>query len=78
MRAALIDGNRKWIDPTWAQIDENLTFRGTPTKTGDTSGARVVIDLRLCPMVMEELALIEERDRKGPLIVSPLTRTALF
>ena len=71
--SALIDGNRKWIGPIWALIDGNLIFRETPTKTEDTTGARLVIDLRLCPMIMEELALIPDSERSGPLVVNPTT-----
>lgn len=71
--SAILDSGKKWIGPTWAQIDESLIFRVTPTKTEGTTQARVVIDLRACPMVMEELATIPADDRNGPLIVNPKT-----
>lgn len=69
--SAILDGDHKWIGPTWSQIDENLILRLTPSKTEDTTGARIVLDLRTYPMVMEELAGITER--KGPLIINPRT-----
>jgi len=71
--SAVIDRGLKWIGPTWAQIDDSLILRVTPTKTEDTTQARVVIDLRTCPMVMEELAAIPAGERSGPLIVNPNT-----
>lgn len=49
-------------------------LRWTPTKTEFTTGLPVVIDLAACPMVVEELALIPESERTGPLIVNPKTR----
>jgi integrase len=61
----------KWIGPTWANIDQNLILRFTPTKTENTTAPEIVIDLRACPMVMEELQDIPPAARKGPLIVDP-------
>jgi integrase len=66
----ILDGTSKWIGPMWAQIDENLILRYTPAKTEFTSGAEVVLDLRMLPMVMEELARVPEEARRGPLIVN--------
>lgn len=71
--SAVLGYGEKWIGPTWANVDQNLIFRWTPTKTEDTTGAEIVVDLRACPMVMEELALIPQDDRKGPLIVNAKT-----
>lgn len=71
--SALISGGKKWIGPTWAQVDEHMILRLTPTKTEDTSEANVVLDLRTYPMVMDELASIPIEQRKGPLIVNPRT-----
>jgi hypothetical protein len=59
---------KKWIGPTWANVDENLILRWTPTKTEDTTAPEIVVDLRACPMVMEELEFIAIEARKGPLI----------
>lgn len=70
--SAMIDGKHKWIGPTWAMIDEGLILRITPTKT-ERAGTRVTIDLRSCPMVIEELAGISIEARSGPIIVNPKT-----
>lgn len=69
--SAVIDRGRKWIGPTWATIDESLVMRLVPTKTEDSSAAAVTFDLRLCPMVMEELAHIAPAERTGPLVAVP-------
>jgi integrase len=69
----VIDGTCKWVGPMWSQIDENLILRYTPAKTQFTSGAEVVLDLLMLPMVMEELAKVPEEARRGPLIVNPCT-----
>jgi hypothetical protein len=59
---------KKWIGPTWANVDENLILRWTPTKTETTTAPEIVVDLRACPMVMEELEWVPLDARKGPLI----------
>jgi integrase len=69
----VLDGTSKWVGPMWAQIDDNLILRYTPAKTEFTSGAEVVLDLRMLPMVIEELANVPEEARRGPLIVNPRT-----
>lgn len=69
--SAVIDGRKKWIGPLWSQVDDSLILRITPSKTESSSGASVSVDLRLCAMVVEEMAGIE---RKGPLIINPATR----
>lgn len=71
MRPGLVlpDGE-KWIGPTWDYIDEHMILRVKPTKTEDTTEVEGVFDLSVCPMVMEELALIPAEKRVGPLIVS--------
>jgi hypothetical protein len=61
----------KWIGPTWANVDQNLILRFTPTKTETTTAPEIVIDLRACPMVMEEIQNIPPAARKGPLVVDP-------
>lgn len=71
--SAVLGYGEKWIGPTWANVDQNLILRWTPTKTEDTTGAETVVDLRACPMVMDELALIPDAERKGPLIVNAKT-----
>lgn len=71
--SAMIDHRKKWIGPTWANVDEKLILRITPTKTEGTTDARGTYDLTVCPMVMEELASIPPDRRVGPLIVNPNT-----
>jgi hypothetical protein len=66
--SAVIHKGKKWIGPTWANVDENLILRWTPTKTETTTAPEIVIDLRACPMVMEEFERIPPEARKGPLI----------
>ena len=69
--SSVLDRGKKWIGPTWSAIDDSLVMRLVPTKTEGTSAAAVTFDLRLCPMVMEELALIAPAQRTGPLIAAP-------
>jgi len=69
----IIDGTSKWAGPMWAQIDANMIFRYTPSKTRFTSGATVTLDLSMMPMVMEELAKVPVEARRGPLIINPKT-----
>jgi integrase len=63
----------KWIGPTWQQVDAGMVLRVTPSKTEDTSEARVAFDLRECPMIAEEIERIEATRRIGPLIVAEHT-----
>lgn len=71
--SSLIEDGGKWIGLTWGKIDDTLILRWTPGKTEDTTEARVVVDLKLCPMVLEELARIPLELRVGPLVVNPHT-----
>lgn len=64
-------GGKKWIGPTWAAIDADMVLTLTPSKTIRTTGARVHVDLKLCPMVMSEIASLPER--AGPLILNEAT-----
>jgi integrase len=57
----------------WSQIDANMILHYTPAKTRFTSGATVTLDLRVLPMVVEELAKVPAEARRGPLIVNPRT-----
>jgi hypothetical protein len=67
--SAVIYKGKKWIGPTWANVDEHLILRWTPTKTENTTASEIVVDLQACPMVMEELQGVPQSARKGPLIV---------
>jgi hypothetical protein len=71
--SAVLGYGEKWIGPTWQQIDADMVLRVTPGKTHDTSEARVAFDLRECPMVVEEMAMVPPERRVGPLIVSERT-----
>lgn len=76
--SAIISRGRKWIGPMWSGIDEKLLLKIRPTKTEDTTGVEVTFDLSVCPMVMEELALIDESRRQGPLIINHKTGLPYF
>jgi hypothetical protein len=54
----ILDGTSKWVGPMWSQIDDNMILRYAPAKTQFTSGATVVLDLSMMPMVVEELAKV--------------------
>lgn len=62
----IILGGRRWANGlTWADIPDSLEVTKITTKTG----AAVAHDLKLCPLVLEVLALIPPERRIGPLIV---------
>jgi hypothetical protein len=65
--------NQKWLGPTWSAIDDNLVFTLMPSKTENTTRAKIHVRLSRCPMTMEELALIPEEARSGPLVINELT-----
>jgi hypothetical protein len=67
--SAVIARGMKWIGATWANVDANLILRLKPSKTEATTGQEVVVDMRVCPMVMEELEHVPPEARNGPLIV---------
>lgn len=71
--SAIIHRGKKWIGPTWANVDKNLILRWTPTKTEDTTAEEIVIDLRACPMVMEEIELALDGVLSGPLVIDKHT-----
>ena len=71
--SVVVSPTSKWIGPMWSQIDEHGVLRLTPGKTEDSSALRVLIPLRECPMVVEELAIVPQSARSGPLIVNPKT-----
>jgi hypothetical protein len=56
--SAVLSYGEKWIGPTWSDIGADGVLRITPTKTQDTSEARIVADLTVCPMVVEEIVKI--------------------
>jgi len=67
----VIDGNDKWLRGiTWQEIDKNLILRHVTSK----KQKEVVIDLRLAPMVMEELQQFQELPSSGPVLVCEITQ----
>ena len=71
---SVVDGGRKWAGLEWRHIGEDGLLRYTPSKTRGSSGAEVLIDLSLCPMVLQEIARVPVEARAGPLIVCERTR----
>lgn len=64
---------RKWVGLSWSHVDRDLILTLTPHKTEDSSGATVVVDLKLCPMVLEELPHVPADKHAGPMIVDERT-----
>lgn len=61
----LLNGNR-WVNGlTWADIPPSMVIKKDTTKTGAT----VVADLKLCPLVLRVLSLVPSDKRLGPLII---------
>lgn len=69
----VVHGQSKWAGLEWRHVGEDLVLRYVPSKTRASSGAEVVIDLRLCPMVLEELARVPAAARSGPVVVNEAT-----
>jgi hypothetical protein len=69
----ITEGNTKWIGPRWSDIDDDMVLSIKPSKTEDTTEIEITYDLSVCPMVAEELALIPEAKRTGPLVLNPNT-----
>lgn len=69
----ILHGQRKWIGPTWSNIDKNMILHIVPTKTEDTTEAEGHYDLKVCPMVMAEISCIQLEQRTGPLIIHEAT-----
>ncbi|QIB35802.1 tyrosine-type recombinase/integrase [Ancylobacter pratisalsi] len=72
--SARIAGRHKWVGPQWSDIDQNMILRWKPTKTSNTTGVEIEVDLSVCRMVAEEMALVPQEQRVGPLIVDPKGR----
>jgi hypothetical protein len=71
--SSVLGYGKKWIGPHWSVIDDQLMMNIQPTKTENTTAVEVSFDLSICPMVMEELALIPPAERKGPIIIHERT-----
>lgn len=66
----VLAGNDKWLcGLRWSEIDQNLILRHTTSKRGK----EIEVNLRLAPMVMEELALLADRPASGPVVISEIT-----
>lgn len=66
----VIQGNEKWLKGLrWEEIDENLILRHLTWKRKKP----VAVDLKLLPMVMDELNRLGAIPAKGPVIVSEMT-----
>jgi hypothetical protein len=62
----IVLNHARWVKGlTWADIPECMEVRKVTTKTG----AIVVSDLKLCPLVLDVLRLIPTEKRVGPLII---------
>lgn len=63
-------GHRKWARGIrWSEIDEHLILTHITSKRNK----EIVVDLKLAPMVMEELAKLGPRPSSGPVIVREAT-----
>jgi len=61
----VLKGNR-WVNGlTWADMPATMILSKATTKTG----AIVVADLKLCPLVMQVLAMVPTDKRVGPMII---------
>lgn len=76
--SAVLGYGRKWIGLSWSDIDANLILRVTPHKTAKSSNAKIVVDLTLCPMVLEEMRHIADDRRAGPIILDERTALPYF
>lgn len=66
----VLDGQMKWLRGIrWSEIDADMILRHVTSKRQK----EIVVDLKLAPMVMEELRLIHPRPTSGPIIVSERT-----
>lgn len=62
----LIQGNLKWLRGIrWSEIDGDLILRHTTSKRGKD----IEVDLKLAPMVLEELARFPTVPASGPIVV---------
>ncbi|GLK77981.1 hypothetical protein GCM10008171_32350 [Methylopila jiangsuensis] len=67
--SSILGYGEKWVGLSWSHISDDLILNYTASKTAKSTGARVHCDLKLCPMVLEEIERIHSEQRVGPLIV---------
>lgn len=65
--------DEKWFGLSWRHVDQNMVLTFKPSKTERTTGKTIIVDLNLCPMVLEEMEHIPVDRREGPIVVSPAT-----
>lgn len=73
--SGVIDGSKKWLGLRWEDIGADGVLRYVPSKTADTTGVAVVLDLTLCPLALAELERVPQDKRVGPVVLNE--RTAL-
>lgn len=67
----ILVAGKRWIRGIrWSEIDANLVLRHITSKRLK----KVEVDLKLAPMVMEELRLLDHVPASGPLIISEKTK----
>ncbi|BEV46026.1 tyrosine-type recombinase/integrase [Afipia carboxidovorans] len=69
----IVHNGTRWVNGlTWSHVDANMILRKAPVKT-KRHGIEVEHDLKLYPMLIEELARIPTGRRVGPMILSEAT-----
>jgi integrase len=69
-KGGIVHRGRRWASGLqWSDIDQNMVLRKTHTKTG----AYVEFDLKLYPLVIEEINCLPREKRIGPMILSEHT-----
>lgn len=69
----IVHNGTRWVSGlTWSHVDANMILRKTPVKT-KRHGIEVEHDLKLYPMLMEELGHVPTSRRVGPMIISDAT-----
>jgi hypothetical protein len=65
---------RRWVNGLlWSDIDTDMVLRVKPTKTFKRHRIEIEFDLKLYPLIMEEIAIVPSERRVGPMIVSEHT-----
>jgi hypothetical protein len=70
MASGIVLNGRRWVNGlVWSDIPADLVIRKATTKTG----AFAAHDLKLCPLVIQCLALVTAERRVGPLIIDEMS-----
>ena len=71
----IVFGSNRWANGlTWADIPASLVVKKVTTKTGAT----VVADWKLCPLLLQVLDLVPHGSRIGPVIINEKTGMPYF